>query len=922
MLSPALSAQQASEEQLAFFEKRIRPVLVEHCYQCHSRNAAAKEKLRGGLYLDSRQGILKGGESGAAAIVGKPAESLLISALKFESFEMPPAGKLTADVIADFEKWIADGMADPRDGQIAADRKIDINAGREFWAYQPLSQPAIPTVAGVQPGTPIDAFIIHKLQEQGMKQVGQADRSVIARRLYYDLVGLPPSIDQIESFVKDTRPDAYEQLVDRLLSSPAFGERWGRHWLDVVRYAESITLRGLLYREAWRFRDAVISSFNADVPFNVMARQQVSGDLMEAASREQREMNLLLTGFLSMGNNNLEDQDKAKLRMDVVDEQLETIGRAFLAQTIGCARCHDHKFDPIPTKDYYALAGILRSTESVVNANVGRWVELDMPLPEAEQKQLDAVNAQIAALKQEITKLQGSGGDNAPIAVDALEGIVVDDLDAKLVGAWTKSTSSKNFVGANYQHDGAAGKGEKSAEFTPPEPLEGEYEVRFAVAHGGNRAPKVNVTVWSADGESTTEVNQQKKPPILGRFVSLGKHRFTANTDAKVTVSTANTTQHVIIDAVQFLPVDLKGSPTKVVTDEDAKERAAALKVAQATLKKLEAERPSKIRYMTVSEQKEIGDTQVHIRGNAHNLGESVSRGFLQVVSHEDSPAIDDTQSGRRQLGDWLVSSQNPLAPRVYANRIWHWLIGTGIVRTVDNFGTTGELPSHPELLDYLASRFVENGWSTKQLVREIVLSSTYQLSSNFNENYSELDPENRLLSSMNRRRIDAESLLDTLLVTSGSIDNRLGGSLIPAGITTDYDFPHDSRRRAVYWPVFRNSLPDLFVVFDFANPSMVVGRRDVSSTAPQSLFLMNNDWVIQQSQQMADKWLAQHELDVQSRTEAVVYTILGRKPRSSEQQLIMQYVVAAGDDKMEQQRRWTQVIQTLFSSVDFRYIY
>jgi hypothetical protein len=325
---------------------------------------------------------------------------------------------------------------------------------------------------------------------------------------------------------------------------------------------------------------------------------------------------------------------------------------------------------------------------------------------------------------------------------------------------------------------------------------------------------------------------------------------------------------------------------------------------------------------MTVSEQKEIGDTQVHIRGNAHNLGESVSRGFLQVVSHEDSPAIDDTQSGRRQLGDWLVSSQNPLAPRVYANRIWHWLIGTGIVRTVDNFGTTGELPSHPELLDYLASRFVENGWSTKQLVREIVLSSTYQLSSNFNENYSELDPENRLLSSMNRRRIDAESLLDTLLVTSGSIDNRLGGSLIPAGITTDYDFPHDSRRRAVYWPVFRNSLPDLFVVFDFANPSMVVGRRDVSSTAPQSLFLMNNDWVIQQSQQMADKWLAQHELDVQSRTEAVVYTILGRKPRSSEQQLIMQYVVAAGDDKMEQQRRWTQVIQTLFSSVDFRYIY
>ena len=922
VLPAAVCAQESSEEQLAFFEKRIRPVLVEHCYQCHSRNAATKEKLRGGLYLDSRQGILKGGESGAAAIAGKPAESLLLSALKFESYEMPPDGKLSAEVIADFEKWIADGMIDPRDGQIVAGRKIDIEAEREFWAYQPLSQPAIPAVLDVQPATPIDAFIIQKLQEHGMQQVGRADRRVLARRLYYDLAGLPPSIDQIETFVHDTRPDAYEQLVDKLLASPAFGERWGRHWLDVVRYAESITLRGLLYREAWRYRDAVIRSFNADIPFNTMTRQQVSGDLMEAASHEQQELNLLLTGFLSMGNNNLEDQDKAKLRMDVVDEQLETIGRAFLAQTIGCARCHDHKFDPIPTKDYYALAGILRSTESVVNANVGRWIELDMPLAEAEQKQLVAINEQIAALKQEITKLQGSGGDNAPIAVDALEGIVVDDLDAKLVGAWTKSTSAKNFVGANYQHDGAAGKGEKSAEFTPPTPLDGQYEVRFAFAHGGNRAPKVNVTVWSADGESTTEVNQQKKPPILGRFVSLGKHRFTANTDAKVTVSTANTTQHVIIDAVQFLPVDLKGSPTKEVTDEEAKERAEVLKTAQATLKKLEAERPNTIRYMTVSEQGEIADTQVHIRGNPHNLGESVSRGFLQVVSYQDSPLIDDTQSGRRQLGDWLVSNQNPLAPRVYANRVWHWLIGTGIVRTVDNLGTTGEMPSHSELLDYLASRFVKNGWSTKELIREIVLSSTYQLSSRSNENYETADPENRLLSSMNRRRIDAESLLDTLLVTSGTLDNSFGGSLIPAEITTDYDFPHDSRRRAVYWPVFRNSLPDLFVVFDFANPSMVVGRRDVSSTAPQSLFLMNNDWVIQQSQQMADKWLAQDHLDLNGLAESVVYTILGRKPRSSEQQLIIEYVVAAGDDKMEQQRRWTQVIQTLFSSVDFRYIY
>lgn len=922
LLPAALNAEDASEEQLAFFEKRIRPVLVEHCYQCHSHDAASKEKLRGGLYLDSRAGLLKGGESGVAAIAGKPDESLLISALKFESFEMPPAGKLPANVIADFEKWIADGMADPRDGQLVTGRKIDIEKGREFWAYQPLRQPEIPAVVGVLPATPIDAFILHRLQANGMEQGSRADRRVLVRRLYYDLLGLPPTIEQIEAFVNDDRPNAYEHMVDQLLSSPSFGERWGRHWLDVVRFAESITLRGLLYREAWRYRDAVISSFNADAPFNMMIQQQVSGDLLEAASREQQELNLLLTGFLSMGNNNLEDQDKAKLRMDVVDEQLETIGRAFLAQTIGCARCHDHKFDPIPTSDYYALAGILRSTESVINSNVGRWVELDMPLPEAEQKQLDAINQEVASLKQEITKLKGSGADNEPLAVDALEGIVVDDLDAKLVGAWTKSTSSKNYVGSNYQHDGAAGKGSKSAEFTPPEPLDGEYEVRFAVAHGGNRAPKVDVTVWSADGESTTQVNQQKKPPILGRFVSLGKHRFTANTVAKVTVSTANTTQHVIIDAVQFLPVDMQQTPAKEVADEDEKQRIEALKTAEAALKKLEADRPGTVRYMTVSEQKEIADTQIHIRGNVHNLGETVPRGFLKVASYDHTASFDDKQSGRRQLGDWLVSNQNPLAPRVYANRIWHWLIGTGIVRTVDNFGTTGELPSHPELLDYLASRLVATGWSTKSLIREIVLSSTYQLSSDANENYAVMDPENRLLSSMNRRRIDAESLLDALLVKSGSLEYRLGGSLIPADIQTDYDFLHDSRRRAVYWPVFRNSLPDLFVVFDFANPSMVVGRRDVSSTAPQSLFLMNSDWVIQRSEQMANRWLAREDLDPESLTEAVIYSILGRKSKSREHRIILDYVKAAGDDKMEQTRRWTQVIQTLFSSVDFRYIY
>ena len=369
-------------EGVAFFERKIRPVLVKECYGCHSSGAKA---VKGGLRLDSRAGVLAGGDSGPAVVPGKPDESPMLDALRYDGIEMPPKGKLPGAIVADFERWVRMGAPDPREATPAArpgPSGIDLAAGRRFWAYQRPRRHDAPEVA--DPGWPIeplDRFILAGLEARGLRPTRDADRTTLIRRLSYDLNGLPPTPAEIDAFVNDPAPDAYERLVDRLLASPHFGERWGRHWLDVVRFAESLTLRGLVLANAWRYRDYVVAAFNADRPFDRFLIDQIAGDLQPGPSGTDRREPLIATAFLTLGNTNLEEQDKAQLEMDVVDEQLDTIGKAFLAQTIGCARCHDHKFDPIPTRDYYAMAGILRNTKTLEHANVSRWLETPLPVP-------------------------------------------------------------------------------------------------------------------------------------------------------------------------------------------------------------------------------------------------------------------------------------------------------------------------------------------------------------------------------------------------------------------------------------------------------------------------------------------------------------------------------------------------------------
>jgi cytochrome c553 len=950
----AASAAGADATSFEFFEKRVRPVLVERCYECHG-----EKKQKGGLRLDSAAAVLKGGDSGAALVPGKPEESRLVKGISWSDpdFQMPPKNKLSDSEIAALTEWVKLGAPDPRTNTAA----LTAN----HWAYQPLKKVSPPANKNSSwPRTDIDRFVVAKLEAKQIQPTVDADRATLIRRAYYDLIGLPPKPEEMDAFVNDKSPNAFARVVNRLLASPQFGERWGRHWLDVARYGESVTLRGFVFKEAWRYRDYVIEAFNSDLPFDEFIREQIAGDLLSSSSIAEKRRRMIATTFLALGNTNLEEQDKAQLRMDIVDEQLDTIGKSFLAQTIGCARCHDHKFDPIPTRDYYAMAGILRNTKTVTNANVSGWIENPLPVEPEQEETFRKHEVLVAALQSEIKTakeaaktLAGKSSEpkstreSKPVVVAASElpGLVVDSAQAKAVGEWKHSQFSKHYIGDGYVHDDLQGKGEKTLTFQP-DLKKGRYEVRFAYQHGTTRATNVPVTVFHADGETTIHVNEQEAPVLDGRFVSLGQFLFEGNGFGYALVSNEGTTGHVTADAVQFLPAEVAVSATvagdagrPIAKKDDAKARTR-LKSLEEKLKKLQESGPKRPLAMSVREEEKIEDTFIHVRGSVHNTGAKVPRGFLQVATLGAPPVVSAKQSGRREFADWIASSSNPLTARVMANRVWHWLFGASLVRTTDNFGAMGEGPSHPELLDHLAAQFIEQGWSVKKLVREIMLSRTYQLDSTVDglalrghalaAQALPPDPENRLLWRANRRRLDAECIRDTMLFVSGRLSGERGGPSFMANISADYGFQSTDRRRSVYVPAFRNALPEIFEAFDFADPSIVTGVRNVSTVAPQALFLMNHPFVREQAKFAAERLLAESSLGVPPsggagggpaeagtpnalRIQRAYQLTLGRKPTPGEA-LIAQKQLASGADAIT---AWTDIFHALFASVDFRYV-
>jgi hypothetical protein len=778
-----------------FFESKIRPVLAKNCYPCHS---GATKVAMGGLFLDSRNGITKGGAGGAAIVPGQPDQSPLIRALRYEGRKMPPSAQLPAGVIADFEKWVEMGAPDPREAQ-AADWKpaaIDIDKGRKYWAFQPVQQPATPKVRNTKwSSEAIDRFLLARMEEKRVTPVADADRATWLRRVSFDLSGLPPTPEEIDAFQKDRGKDAYAKVVDRLLASERYGERWGRHWLDVARYAETVGRgRNYIMPFAWRYRNYVIDSFNHDKPYDQFVKEQVAGDLLPSTSAKQRNDQMIGAGFLSLGSNDLIEINPQVFRMDVVDEMINATSRSFLGLTVGCARCHDHKFDPIPTTDYYAMAGIFKSTEI-------------------------------------LSGLQRRPRDNASY--------FNMDLLAKI----------------NYE------PGEPQAEhIKDPEKLK-KWEALRAQLH--------------------EMLNGKRKSPTV----------------AKLRVETRG----ILLELDQYpLPPDLM---------------------------------------MSARENKEIADCEVNIRGDVQNLGPKVPRGFVQVASKAGEKAqIGPKESGRLELAEWIARRENPLTARVAVNRIWHHMFGRGIVPTLDNFGKMGEQPSNQPLLDYMAARFMDQGWSIKKMVREIALSRAYRMSTVQDARNAKIDPDNVLVWRMNRRRLEVEAIRDSLLAVSGQLDLNPPPASPVLHMSRGFDLgrgrnnaPDDysvkMKYRSVYVPVMRNFIPPMFEVFDFPEPSETKGMREVTTVPTQALFLMNNTFVIDQSKHAAEKLLAAGALTDEARVTRVYREVLGRLPTADEVQKsleFMKFSAAASDTGADPatagQTAWGRLYQALFASAEFRY--
>ena len=825
---------------IAFFEKRIRPVLVESCYECHSTKEGSK--LKGGLALDSREGLLQGGETGPAIVPGSPEDSLLIEAIRHDGLEMPPEKKLPASVIADFVTWVKMGAPDPREGgKVPTPKKeIDIEAGRQFWAFQSPKAVEPTSVKDKQwSKTNVDQFVLAGLEKNKLKPVADADRRTWIRRLTLDLVGLIPTPAEVDAFVNDKSPQAAEAVVDRLLASPQFGERWGRHWLDVARFAESNgNTDNVSYPHAWRYRDYVISAFNADKPFDQFIREQLAGDLLPSENAKQRDELLVATGFLALGSKP-RAQNNPDFQMDVVAEQIEVATTGFMALTVACARCHDHKFDPIPTREYYAMAGLFTSTDTLYSAGGGQgngrqkntgFHELngEPNMAEVRQKHTTAL-AKLLEDRQKVT------------------------AELKRLGAVAKDKPADK----NKQ------KPKKAAKNQPP-------------------------------------VKPEDMPPVE---VKVPKNASPEETDK-----------------IKQLGEDLRHCMDEI--------------------KELQANAPPAGELaMGVRDLKKPNDCQICIRGDSKNRGASVPRGVVSVATMGELPKVDPNQSGRLELANWIASPNNPLTARVAANRVWQHLFGRGLVASVDNFGELGERASHPELLDQLALQFVRDGWSIKKLVRSLVLTRTYGLASTHVAKSYEADPDNIHLWRHSPHRMDSDQIRDAILAVSGqlelepmstSIVAKSAEEVVQQGRLNPATFSDASiRHRSIYLPIVRNAMPEALELFDAPDPSLVIGVRDVTTVPSQSLFLMNSQFLVQQSRHFSERLLAVGDLGDSARVAMAFRIALNREPSAKESAESTDFVkrsesVIESAEKNKEQirvRAWAAFCQALLASAEFRYV-
>jgi Protein of unknown function (DUF1549)/Protein of unknown function (DUF1553)/Planctomycete cytochrome C len=836
------------------FEAKIRPVLANNCAGCHGKAAM------GGLNVESRNALLKGGASGPAIVPGDPTKSLLIQAVRQEGdLKMPKGGKLRPAEVADLTEWVKLGAPWPETKATApASSATGISLERRsFWSFQPLKNPTPPAVKDARwPRNDIDRFILAKLDEEGMKAAGQADRRTLIRRLYFDLTGLPPSQEEVDAFVKNASPDAYAKLVDHLLASPQYGERWGRHWLDVVRFGED-DMRGLAdlgyepYANAYIYRDWVIKAFNDDMPFDLFLKSQLAGDQLDENIRAKTLPGL---GFLGQGPWYYDTNEPPIARADERHERVDTMTRAMIGLTVGCARCHDHKYDPITQTDYYALAGIIGSTRYheyplVPEKTYEKWSESDKRIEEYQEmlKQFTKVAseelAEVLAEKTEPYMLAAWNVAGEP--KKSLEDAAAEDkLDQELLGRWV------NFLArppafypylkpwqAMIKSGGTPEEAKKLAkEF---------HELLMSVLMEKRKADEKNEKIIAKgmplDAQPSVILPNKFKSffdrPQLD-LVTLSLDRLNLWTD----VFSRDLSEQEDTSG-KFKPglLVFKGYALERQLSPEWAGHIAALKDQIAHMKSALPPIPV---VQGVIDIEQPHDFKIQLRGSPYTLGDDAPRRFLEVLNTSD-PKPYTKGSGRLELAESIVSA--PITARVIANRVWKWHFGTGIVDTASNFGQAGDRPSHPELLDYLANYLIDNGWSIKKLQREILLTATYMEADTYNEAAYSKDPRNRLHWRSGRHRMEAEEIRDSILKVSGNLDETPGG---PSFDLTD----EHNTRRTVYGRVSRFRLDTFLQVFDFPNPVISNEGRITTNVPLQRLFFMNSDFVNTQSAVLAKR--------------------------------------------------------------------
>ncbi|MFP6887845.1 MAG: DUF1549 and DUF1553 domain-containing protein, partial [Opitutales bacterium] len=802
----------------------------------------------------------------------------------------------------------------------------------DHWAFRPIFGQRPPDGKGsLWPRNALDSFVLDRQRNRGLLPSSEANRRTLLRRATFDLEGLPPSHDALARFLSDDSPDSFSRLIDRLLASPRYGERWGRHWLDVVRYAD--TNGGgfdYVYPNAWKYRDYVVRSFNEDKPFDRFVLEQIAGDLLPPCENPNEHLERLrATGFLTLAPKGLGEQDKEKMIMDVVEDQIDVLGRSLMGLTLACARCHDHKFDPISIEDYYGLAGIFRGTVTVVDTdkNPSYWPERPLETPdeiEARKAHYALLKANGRAIEKARKEAREAVVENARMKLDeylwAALRIMRLPPPVDIVLSPEKFTEDKeldsllDLDGVDERNSRILGKPDKASK---------AYD--FAMAEKEGFVPNFLRNFINLLRESISETDSPLREIVSGRAGSLE--------DLRSISKKCHGALDEILDDAKRTPLTLGEDAESFYSPED-KRRIDELIARQ---KRSEGENPpSPPTAMIAFDHNKSVDLHVHLSGNHRNLGEVVKRRFPKVLSHGQSVEISQNQSGRLELARWLTSRRHPLTARVFVNRVWQGHFGEGIVRTPDNFGSLGEPPSHPELLDWLAEVFIEDGWSIKALHRRIMLSSTYRQSVVRNPGNVVVDSGNRFLTRRKRLRLEAEPLRDAILSISGQLDLAEFGTvqdwkpkLFSVNDKNEETANYETSRRSIYLPVVRDSLNDFLALFDFGDPNSVTARRTPTTVSLQSLFLINNQWMTEQAGHFAERLLRGREKTTDERIEKAYEFCFARPPTSSEKKRARDFLSSfVSTDKSQEEignservRGWNQFCHALFAMNEFLFV-